>query len=1023
MSHRSRFARSIVGTLALSSAAFCAGEGALDSSLIYPANDTCPYHVGTPYNGEGNLLRNGDFAAGLEHWQVKVLAGAPEVTIDSSRALYGSRSLRIHLPTEKDRVEVYQEVGGLLPGTYTKKVRYQCRGGDCPHLPGRFDVTGPGGVDVLGTTPRGDMHRRPVSGPYGKIEAVWQENGWWVASDNQRLVPDSVIGRDGARISLGRENLNGAFRLGYTFGGRGTIWFDGAEVRITSNLEAAYDMGYLPALPPMDDAALFAAMDLTRPDLGAVKEAVERQDWEGARRAFLKHLRSRQRPRHFYTADRRKDFRNDYSLERVAEFARRFEQEYLPIWQDYDPAADPDFTWQFTQLRGPVGSATYGVYDQRAGRLGCVLASYFRTGEEHWLKTYRGVFEKLYRAIRPPARIPCTRYNGVDVWDPLDVAIRLDRRLEEYFLLLPGDELTLDEHAMFWKHFLEHARYVEANNRNKWGSNHQTHQVQREFVWGLLLDEFRESGTWREQGLKLITQHLMDDTLADGGHHERESGYNLSVLMNYVRTLALARANDVAVPGAFVEKLEGMFEWFMNVTLPDGALPPMGDWRVTGSGALERPEATLGAMLFPQRDDFLFLAVRDEDQRLAIAREVFPEAAAREVVRSLDARVAVAPRQLSVCLPATQWVIMRSGWTPDALALVLDYAPFVAHSHRDAQGISLWAYNKPLLMDSRSPHGSAGYQASGYGSWDIRTFAHNTLEIDDKDQPEQGGRLVQWASFGEFDFAHTVFEKYENCDHHRRILFVKPDYWIVSDAVAGTEKHTYKSYFHFVGGAFDQCPASLAARVVVPDGPGLLVASVADPRVTMESKLGFMDGAEMDTPYIWYRRDGEPSIRFDVLLAPFPNRDAESAGWTSRVCDAGVSAVIRDAEGRRDRRDVFLRSNGEAATLEAYDLQGKLALIRYAGDAAVAVLLIQGTAVGMGGDVILEARQKVSALAASVRGDVLAIEAAGDPGPVVTRLGPFERATINGRPAQVRNLEEGWEVRLAPVSDRQFGDH
>jgi hypothetical protein len=52
--------------------------------------------------------------------------------------------------------------------------------------------------------------------------------------------------------------------------------------------------------PTLDDAAFFAALDVSRPDMAQVKSAVENSDLAAAKRLFVEHLKSRSSPkRHF----------------------------------------------------------------------------------------------------------------------------------------------------------------------------------------------------------------------------------------------------------------------------------------------------------------------------------------------------------------------------------------------------------------------------------------------------------------------------------------------------------------------------------------------------------------------------------------------------------------------------------------------------------------------------------------------------------------------------------------------------
>ena len=67
---------------------------------------------------------------------------------------------------------------------------------------------------------------------------------------------------------------------------------------------AAPATGAAAAGPRLSDAQFFQMLDLSRPDMAAVKAAAEKSDWPAATRALAEHLRSRKTP-HWTTESRR----------------------------------------------------------------------------------------------------------------------------------------------------------------------------------------------------------------------------------------------------------------------------------------------------------------------------------------------------------------------------------------------------------------------------------------------------------------------------------------------------------------------------------------------------------------------------------------------------------------------------------------------------------------------------------------------------------------------------------------------
>ena len=119
------------------------------------------------------------------------------------------------------------------------------------------------------------------------------------------------------------------------------------------------------------------------------------------------------------------------------------------------------------------------------------------------------------------------------------------------------------------------------------------------------------------------------------------------------------------------------------------------------------------------------------------------------------------------------------------------------HGHADLLSVQCAIFGEPCLVDG----GNFCYTPdSEWRDFFRSTAAHNTLVIDGRTQSEPAGpfgwrerprvRLREWHSSPELDFLdaeHDAFSRRgDPIVHRRRILFVKPRYWILVDDLLGT---------------------------------------------------------------------------------------------------------------------------------------------------------------------------------------------------------------------------------------------
>jgi hypothetical protein len=155
---------------------------------------------------------------------------------------------------------------------------------------------------------------------------------------------------------------------------------------------------------------------------------------------------------------------------------------------------------------------------------------------------------------------------------------------------------------------------------------------------------------------------------------------------------------------------------------------------------------------------------------------------------------------------------MRSGWAPDAHHLIFDVGPLgcplsAAHGHADLLSVQASAFGEPFLVDP----GTGVYADETRRTFFRSTAAHSTVTIDGESQAVPAGRfawrqrprawLTRWVSVEAFDFAEAEHDGYVRLPgpvrHRRRVLFVKPRYWVLVDDLEGVGTHKVDVRFQF----------------------------------------------------------------------------------------------------------------------------------------------------------------------------------------------------------------------------------
>lgn len=439
-----------------------------------------------------------------------------------------------------------------------------------------------------------------------------------------------------------------------------------------------------------------------------------------------------------------------------------------------------------------------------------------------------------------------------------------------------------------------HAGHVERYLSYYFSPNtHLTGEALALFYAGVLLQDARPARRWRELGSQILTDEIERQVLPDGVYFEQSTCYQRYTLETYLHFIALARRNQHALPLWVHDRVGLMLDFLVSLRGPDGSMPQIGDADGGRLLPLDRGDAddfsatfsTAAALL--GRGDCAWAAggVSSETLWLLGARGLAAH----------DAVTAAPPKESpSRVFPRGGHVVMASGRSIHDHQMIFDVGPLgchvsAGHGHADLLTLACSVFGRPCIVDpgtysyTREPRWREHFRGGS---------AHSTVLVDGESaarpkgpfswQEKPAARLRRWISTPDSDFVdadHDAFTRLSDpVIHRRRVLFVKPRFWVVVDDLSGASEHTVEMRYQFAPGF--EVDLGRAPWVVArgPAGPGLfaIVFGTVDFQPTLlEGSLdpigGWVSpifGSRVPAPALCYRASGSFPIRFATLLIP-----------------------------------------------------------------------------------------------------------------------------------------------------------
>ncbi len=455
--------------------------------------------------------------------------------------------------------------------------------------------------------------------------------------------------------------------------------------------------------------------------------------------------------------------------------------------------------------------------------------------------------------------------------------------------------VTLDRSALispaFYLKFLE-SLYRQVNHLCEHltpARNHRTLELYAIFLAAVVFPEMKGAEDWLAFSKDALLKNLQSDLLPDGVHCELSSDYHHLVLKNYLGIRKLASLNRIAMSEAFDLPIKKALTFSLYVHKPDGTIPSLSDGDVRSFLDL----IAQGYQLYGL-EEMLYAASKGASGR--------------------------PPALRSKGFTAGGYYILRSGWGTgpepyeDERYLVFDCGPLGEgnHGHLDLLSIEVAAYGRSLIVDP----GRYTYDESGETNWRARfrgTAYHNTVMVDGKDQtaycfdkkkfkikgPAPDREMKRFICGRGFDYLHGIARSHEyEAVHERKIFFVCPEYWIVSDFLLAQEPHDYDLLFHLSDEAHEKVSVSIKSDTLLVNSPHLVVAQALDPETNLQVEEGYLSrsyGVKHPAPVLRFMRHGT-NAAYHTVLYPYKDQAPE-------ISVAGLS--VTSGSGRDGSEEAF----------------------------------------------------------------------------------------------------------------------
>ncbi|CRK81182.1 alginate lyase family protein [Neobacillus massiliamazoniensis] len=595
---------------------------------------------------------------------------------------------------------------------------------------------------------------------------------------------------------------------------------------------------------------LIKLLHLEHPELVEVKKAVLKKNYEKALVIYKNYFLKRTEPKLYFDNHEQaflvefagKHYQED--IKRVKETAEQVVNQVFIFQEAWDmertnipvafndkidwshiPFQDPEWTYMLNRHHFfvPLGQA------------------YLLTGDERFAQTF---CEQMSDWIDSnPKQVNTASLT----WRTIDAAIRCSNWIKAYDYFKNSPYFTVQLFEKMLLSLFEHAEYLASDFTNwKAISNWGVIENKALFELSVFLQEMQQASVWRTLSLERLKKTASLQIMKDGMHWEQSPMYHNEVLLCYLRTVQLSQNNRIEIDRFILDAARKMAYADLHMAKPNHRQPMKGD----SDNFDLRDILTRTAMIFKDsRLKFGGYAALDFNNMWEFGLKGI------EVFKSLSVEK---PKDLSRGFEDSGNFFMRSSWDENTLYLYFHCGPLGGgHGHADIFHLDVHAYGKDLLTDL----GRFNYSDSYSQRKELkRAFAHNTTLVDGIEFTEcidtwGFGRIAEplmtnWVSEEQFDYVEASHNGYFHLEDpvyvRRKVLFIKPYYWLLVDEFDCKGEHTFSQQFHFPPGEIrldDKTKSCFTQNVdeanlcLIPINGNSLTAVIKEGKISYEYNL------------------------------------------------------------------------------------------------------------------------------------------------------------------------------------------
>ncbi len=544
---------------------------------------------------------------------------------------------------------------------------------------------------------------------------------------------------------------------------------------------------------------IFEVLDLSYKGLEKVREFYENNNIELAKKELKKYFINRNSVKGFI--DNEKELVSyakknlDLALKKtidIADEVTRKEFRFTLPWEMERCSDTVKFEDEIDWGLNPYNDNEWTFMLSRHRFFTCLTEAYLFTGDKKYLSTVEYLLKDWIENNRDIEKLKNT------TWRTIESGIRIKNWVKSLEVMFSNREIDEDLLSEVLVSISEHLDYLHENNKyERILSNWVILEQQGAFIAEVFFPELKVSQLYKEETIKTLEDAIGLQVIEDGLHWEQSFQYHNEMLKCFLEFITLAEKNNITVSDFIKNKVKDMLYATLYTMKPNHCQSNYGD----SDEEDLRDLMNFGAIIF--KDGILKNYGNESIDLNTLLTYGYKGI---EVFESL---VKEELSEVSKAFEDTGLYFMRTGFNESS-----SYSMFKCgflgsgHGHSDTLHLEVTCMGEDILVDS----GRFSYSPSKPERIELkRPKSHNTNIINDEDftvctsswsnssvaSPIKGLYKFKEGS----DFVEGGHLGYINSDKptvvNRKVVFIKPNIWVVSDEFFTNEENKYSQFYNF----------------------------------------------------------------------------------------------------------------------------------------------------------------------------------------------------------------------------------